>query len=128
MPFTTQWLQENRIIRTQLLGKLSEQEAKEMSAAHAQLLDAGTAPVHLVVDVTGLDSIPINLRQNTAMGEYLRHPSLGWTVHSRCWRCIRTTRAWWSGRIIGPMLVAGSHGSPTIIWSKAVAPASRNSS
>ena len=38
------------------------------------------------------------------------------------------TRALWSGRIIGPMLVAGSHGSPTTIWSKAEAPASRNSS
>jgi hypothetical protein len=80
MPFTTQWLQENRIIRTQLVGKLSEQEAREMSEAHANFLDKGTAPIHLVVDVTKLDSIPINLRQNTSMGEYLRHPSLGWTV------------------------------------------------
>lgn len=80
MPFTTDWLQENRIIRTQLTGKLTEQEAKEMSDAHARFLDAGTAPIHLVVDVTKLDAIPINLRQNTSMGEYLRHPSLGWTV------------------------------------------------
>src|SRR5215207_7753219 len=80
MPFTTDWLQQNRIIRTQLVGKLTEQEAKDMSEAHAKFLDAGTAPVHLIVDVTKLDAIPINLRQNTSMGEYLRHPSLGWTV------------------------------------------------
>ena len=80
MPFITNWLQENRIIRTQLTGKLTEQEAKDMSDAHAKFLDAGAAPVHLIVDVTRLEAIPINLRQNTSMGEYLRHPSLGWTV------------------------------------------------
>ena len=39
-----------------------------------------------------------------------------------------STRALWSGRIIGPMFVARSHGSPTAIWSNADAPASRNSS
>ena len=33
-----------------------------------------------------------------------------------------STRSRWSGRIIGPMLVAGSHGSPTTIWSNADAP------
>ncbi|MEP7293153.1 MAG: hypothetical protein ABI835_15325 [Chloroflexota bacterium] len=80
MPFTSAWIEPNRIIRTELSGKLSDQEAKEMSDAHATFLDAGTAPIHLIVDVTRLDAIPINLRQNTSMGEYLRHPSLGWTV------------------------------------------------
>ena len=51
-----------------------------MSDAHAKFLSEGTAPVHLVVDVTGLTAVPTNLRQNTSMGGYLRHPALGWTV------------------------------------------------
>ena len=80
MPYTTQWLVENRVVRTHVFGKLTEAEAQEMSAAHASFIEKGTRPVHLIVEVAGLESIPISLRQNTAMGGYLRHPSLGWIV------------------------------------------------
>ncbi len=80
MPFSSRWIVENRVIYTQVVGKLTSQEALEMSEAHARFLDAGTAPVHLVADAKELDSIPINMRQNAQMGQYPRHPSLGWVI------------------------------------------------
>jgi SpoIIAA-like len=80
MPFKTSWADDKRIIYTKLTGTLTAQEAQEMSDTHAKFLSEGTAPVHLVVDVTGLSGVPTNLRQNTSMGGYLRHSALGWTV------------------------------------------------
>ncbi len=80
MAFETKWVDEKRIIYTRLTGTLTSQEAQEMSDTHARFLSEGIAPVHLIVDVTGLSGVPTNLRQNTSMGGYLRHPSLGWTV------------------------------------------------
>jgi hypothetical protein len=80
MPFHTKWIEDKRVIHTSLTGTLTSQEAQEMSDAHAKFLNEGTAPVHLIVDVTNLDGVPNNLRQNASMGGYLRHPSLGWTV------------------------------------------------
>ncbi len=80
MAFRTTWIEDKRIIYTELLGTLTSQEAQEMSDTHAKFLNEGTAPVHLIVDVTRLGAVPTSLRQNTSMGGYLRHPSLGWTV------------------------------------------------
>jgi hypothetical protein len=80
MAFETTWADEKRIIYTKLSGTLTSQEAQDMSDTHAKYLSEGTAPVHLIVDVTGLSGVPTNLRQNTSMGGYLRHPALGWTV------------------------------------------------
>jgi len=80
MAYETSWADDKRIIYTKLSGILTSKEAQEMSDTHAKFLSEGTAPVHLVVDVTGLTAVPTNLRQNTSMGGYLRHPSLGWTV------------------------------------------------
>src|ERR1044071_673666 len=80
MAYRTSWLEDKRIIYTELIGTLTSQEAQEMSDTHAKFLSEGTAPVHLIVDVTSLDGVPNNLRQNASMGGYLRHPSLGWTV------------------------------------------------
>lgn len=80
MPFQTRWIVEKRIALTQLSGSLSDEEARQMSETHSRFLQEGTPLVHLVIDASQLASIPINLKQNTAMGEYLRHPALGWTV------------------------------------------------
>jgi|1185.fasta_scaffold1301717_1 hypothetical protein len=80
MPFTSRWFIENRVVYTEVVGKLSSQEALEMSDAHAKYLDAGTKPVHILANARQLESAPINMRQNMQMGQYLRHPSLGWLV------------------------------------------------
>jgi hypothetical protein len=80
MAFRTTWIEDNRIIYTELTGTLTTQEAQEMSDTHAKFLNEGKAPVHLIVDITNLETVPTSLRQNASMGGYLRHSSLGWTV------------------------------------------------
>lgn len=80
MTFRTTWIEDKRIIYTELMGTLTSEEAQEMSESHAKFLSEGQAPVHLIVEVTKLDGVPTNLRQNASMGGYLRHPALGWTV------------------------------------------------
>ena len=80
MPFNTTWIEEKRIIHTEMVGTLSSQEAQEMSDAHTKFLSEGIAPVHIIVDMIQLKEVPTNLHQNTSMAGYLRHPALGWTV------------------------------------------------
>jgi hypothetical protein len=80
MPFTSRWLIENRVVYTEVTGKLTSPEALEMSDAHAKFLDTGTKPVHILANARHLESAPVNIRQNLQMGQYLRHPSLGWLV------------------------------------------------
>lgn len=80
MPATSQWLEEPRIILTQLSGQLSGEEAQQLSAAQEEFLNTGQAPVHIVVDLTDMESIPTNLRDYLTMGSYLRNPALGWVV------------------------------------------------
>ena len=80
MAFRSTWIEEKRIIYTEMIGTMTSNEAQEISDAHIKFLNEGAAPVHLIVDLTQLKEVPTNLRQNTSMAGYLQHPSLGWTV------------------------------------------------
>lgn len=44
------------------------------------LLDAGDAPVHLLIDVSQMGSIPSNIMKVQQTFTYLRHPALGWSL------------------------------------------------
>lgn len=80
MAFRSSWIEEKRIIHTEMIGTMTSQEAQQISDAHMKFLNEGVAPVHLIVDLTQLKEVPTNLRQNTSMAGYLQHPALGWTV------------------------------------------------
>lgn len=80
MAFRTSWIEEKRIIYTEMINSLNDEEAQEISDMHAKFLNEGIAPVHLVVDMSRLEIVPTNLRKNTSMASYLQHPALGWTV------------------------------------------------
>jgi hypothetical protein len=80
MAFRCTWIEEKRVIYTEMISTMTSNEAQKISDAHMKFLNEGAAPVHLIVDLTQLKEVPTNMRQNTSMAGYLQHSSLGWTV------------------------------------------------
>jgi hypothetical protein len=80
MPYNSRWIEEKRVVYSQTIGQLTDEEVREMSDLHTQFLNTGTAPVHFLLDVKELKGAPVNLRQNLSMGAFLNHTALGWTV------------------------------------------------
>jgi anti-anti-sigma regulatory factor len=63
MPYKISWIEDKRIIHTQLIGHLTTSEAQEISKLTTQYLDEGQSPVHIIIDVTEVQGFPTNLRQ-----------------------------------------------------------------
>jgi len=80
MTYQISWHLEKRILMVKMFGILTDEESTEISAINSRHLQEGTAPVHIIVDTTGLEKFPTNLRQNSQFMAYLRSPSLGWVI------------------------------------------------
>jgi hypothetical protein len=80
MPYELSWHQDKRIIYERLHGTFDLEEVMAASQSTEKHLNEGTAPVHLVVDMSGLKSFPTNITKLNGMISYLKHPSLGWVI------------------------------------------------
>ena len=80
MPYQVNWYQDKRIIFNKLYGAFDFESATEASRRVSQLLAEGNAPIHLIVDMTELQSFPTNVTKLNDMTTYLKNPSLGWVV------------------------------------------------
>lgn len=80
MPQTVEWLQEGKIILSKISGVLTIDEIRETSPLYVQMLDAGSAPVHIITGMQGLVLYPTNLLQLKDAMPSLNHPSMGWQV------------------------------------------------
>ncbi len=73
------WLVENRVIHLQISGAYTLATVQELVPAVKALVDAGTAPVHVVWDMTGITKMPKNIREPINEMSVLRyHPKGGW--------------------------------------------------
>lgn len=73
------WYLENRIILAHVVGDNSLEDFYVINETIIQYLDQGTAPVHLLIDVTELGNIPSNILKVKQAFTYLDHPSIGWS-------------------------------------------------
>jgi hypothetical protein len=80
MPYQVNWYQDKRIIFNKLYGACDFESAVEASTQVSQLLAEGNAPIHLIVDMSDLQSFPTNVTRLNGMTSYLKNPSLGWVV------------------------------------------------
>lgn len=82
MPYQTRWYLPKRIAYLELLGQFTEDELFASSTQmRDRYLSSGVAPVHVVVDVRGLNNYIRDvrvLRQGASI--YLKHPALGWVA------------------------------------------------
>ncbi len=73
------WYLEDRIILAHVVGDNTLEDFRGINTAIIQHLDQGTAPVHLLIDVTELGNIPSNIIKVKQAFTYLDHPSIGWS-------------------------------------------------
>lgn len=78
MPYTREWVEHGRIIRTAFTGALTIAELKQSSDEAMEMMEQGNAPVHIITDLTHLKQFPTNLLQVKDALPHLAHPSMGW--------------------------------------------------
>ncbi len=73
------WLVENRVIHLQIDGEYELEVVQKLVAEVKPMVDMGTAPVHVVWDMSGITKMPKNHREPVnEMGELRYHPNGGW--------------------------------------------------
>jgi hypothetical protein len=80
MPYTMQWFVECRIVQATVQGKFRLEEIREISQSAVQFFEKGTAPIHIVVDITDLELVEFELNLIAQVGMSLKHPALGWWI------------------------------------------------
>jgi hypothetical protein len=80
MPFEIKWQIENRVIFERVSGDIDFDATASAANQVSRLLDAGTAPVHLVIEMSELKSFPTNVSKIHTVTQFMRSPALGWVV------------------------------------------------
>lgn len=82
MPYKTGWYpgHEQRVIYQEYFGALTVADVAAGSDEVTGLIRAGTHPVHLLVDVSGVQSFPKSAGQLKQVASHLKEPGLGWIV------------------------------------------------
>lgn len=78
MPYTLDWLQEGKVIISRAYGTLTLAELRASMPKHVAMLDSGSAPVHIITDITNLKLSPANPIEVRDTVSYLNHASMGW--------------------------------------------------
>jgi len=79
--YKVEWLVEKRVIRIQLAGEYETETVQRGLAEMKQFVDSGTAPVHVILDSTGVTKMPKSIRELINQMESLRyHPNGGWIL------------------------------------------------
>lgn len=76
-----EWLVENKVIIGKPEGDPSPDDLQKASDTYRTLLDASDAPlVHVLVDESKLDTLPVSMKVLTDNLDFLKHPRLGWFI------------------------------------------------
>jgi hypothetical protein len=77
MSHTIEWFLPQRVIFMHIEGDVTVAEIKAVSNEITALLDAGNAPVHLLVDDQKVQKFAIGLAKINKSVAFMRHPALG---------------------------------------------------
>ncbi len=81
MPFRLDWYVPQRVIVMQVWGDISSAEIGEQDMALGQMLDSGSAPVHIIGDDRQVQRTPHNPGDLWRFVRHIMaHPSLGWII------------------------------------------------
>ena len=80
MPFEIRWCVENRVIYERVTGDVDFESTASAADQVSGLLNAGVAPVHMVIEMTDLKSFPTNVSKIHTVTQFMRSPALGWVV------------------------------------------------
>ncbi|MFW5691318.1 MAG: hypothetical protein ACOCXZ_02345 [Chloroflexota bacterium] len=77
MPHTIDWLQTGRVIHLTLYGETTLPEMETLGREFRRMMESGISPVHTVVDISGVERYPRDMRQLQTLLQTARHGSAG---------------------------------------------------
>ena len=80
MAYELSWVVPMRIIMIKLEGEVSLEEMTHMIDETHTMLNAGMAPVHVIIDAAELSNKPVNFQQINQVSASIRNPAVGWWV------------------------------------------------
>lgn len=79
LDYKLNWLVDKRVIYLQIAGEYSLETLRQVVPSVKLMVDAGTAPVHVIWDMTGITKMPKNIREPVHELTILKdHPHGGW--------------------------------------------------
>lgn len=80
MTHESSWLVAERVIQLRVSDTITMETIQVINAELLDMLETGTAPVHVINDMQGLKGFPNNLIQVKSLLTYMNHSKLGWEV------------------------------------------------
>jgi hypothetical protein len=75
------WLVERRVLHLQIMGEFELEGVQKGIAEVKTFIDVGTAPVQVIVDLTGVTKMPSHMRDMISQMDSMRyHPNGGWII------------------------------------------------
>lgn len=80
MPYELNWRIENRVIWLRVWDVVTMDEINTISPQIMEMLNAGSAPVHLLADYTDVTRMPFSLQHSQKAVDVQAHPHIGWVM------------------------------------------------
>lgn len=80
MAYEVSWHRQDRVVYLRVHGAFTIDELKTAAVFINDGVMNGVPPVHLIVDVREVRSIPTNVLEIKNINEYLGHENMGWLV------------------------------------------------
>jgi hypothetical protein len=82
MSYHISWLIEGRLIKVAFVDHVSIDDVRNYAADLKAALDSGSAPVHMIHDMSKLASFHTNINEiRTTVAPAYRHPAIGWNIN-----------------------------------------------
>jgi hypothetical protein len=79
MPAHVSWLIEHRMVSIRYFGVVTAGDVKSNTATGVELVEQGTAPVHVFIDASEIESISISLSELRSLTVPVKSKA-GWTI------------------------------------------------
>jgi hypothetical protein len=80
MAYEVSWYQPKRVIYLQVSGAFTIKELERAAVFIGDGIRNSAVPVHLIVDVRAVKSIPTNVLEIKTINDYLGHDKMGWLI------------------------------------------------
>jgi hypothetical protein len=80
MTYEVSWYQPKRVIYLQVSGAFTIRELERAAVFIGEGVRSSVVPVHLIVDVREVKTIPTNVLEIKTINDYLGHDKMGWLI------------------------------------------------
>ncbi len=80
MPYEARWLKTKRVILERLYGNVTLDEVRHVNHELMSLYEQGIAPIHLICDLTGIETYPTGVADVRHTNNSLMTKDTGWVI------------------------------------------------